>query len=83
MGAVTVPFGMFTEPSNIYAGGEGNRCVQFTDQGRRIQHIKGAISTTFMHMAVGPQGIPNGHEILRWPEPAPVRGRVFSAWSRT
>ena len=55
----------------------------FTDQGRRIQHIEGAISTTFMQMVVGPQGIPDGHEILRWPEPAPVRGRVFSAWSRT
>ena len=26
---------------------------------------------------------PNGHEILGWPEPAPIRGRVFSAWSRT
>jgi hypothetical protein len=22
---------------------------------------------------------PNGHEILGWPEPAPIRGRVFSA----
>jgi hypothetical protein len=28
-------------------------------------------------------GSPNGHEILGWPEPAPIRGRVFSAWSRT
>jgi len=26
---------------------------------------------------------PNGHRILGWPEPAPIRGRVFSAWSRT
>ncbi|MCA1648690.1 MAG: single-stranded DNA-binding protein, partial [Chloroflexi bacterium] len=26
---------------------------------------------------------PNGHETLGWPEPAPIRGRVFSAWSRT
>ena len=28
-------------------------------------------------------GSPNGHEILGWPEAAPIRGRVFSAWSRT
>src|SRR5207253_9505551 len=26
---------------------------------------------------------PNGHGILGWSEPAPIRGRVFSAWSRT
>lgn len=28
-------------------------------------------------------GSPIGHEILGWPEPAPIRGRVLSAWSRT